>query len=428
MSKTILIGGGLSGLSAAIYLSQSGEQVELIEASPKLGGRTYSFFDNTNNTEIDNGQHILMGAYNETIKLLKIMGSENLPIYQKNLKINFIKKGGRQYKLSAPDIFYPINLLSALLKFNLLSWSEKLKFLNLLILLFFSLDKKAGSGILEEWLEINGQSPNSVKSFWEILCVGALNTKIDQASVEVFKTILKKLFFTGNKSSVIILPNVPLSELFIRPAVEYLRKRNVQLSLSEKLTGISCQGSELKKLITEKREITDFDNVVLAIPPSAISKIDNYHKLIDEKIAAIETSPIITIHLWMSDFSMENKFAGLINGKIQWIFENKGHFSIVISAADELINFENEKIYQIVKKELSEYFPGHNFENITSYRVIKEKRATFKSNNQNQALRKKNDSKCTGLYFAGDWTNTNLPGTIEGAILSGRNAALQILA
>lgn len=428
MSKTIVIGGGLSGLSTAIYLSRSGEKVEIIEASPKLGGRTYSFYDNINNTEIDNGQHILMGAYKETIDLLEIIGAENLPIYQKNLKIDFVIKGGRNYKLSAPDIFYPANLLISLLKFNLLGWSEKLKFLNLLILLFFSLDKKAVSGKLKDWLEINGQSSNSIKSFWEILCVGALNTKIDEASVEVFKTILKKLFFAGNKSSTIILPNVPLSELFIRPAVEYLHKRNVQLSLSEKLTGISCQGGELKKLITEKREITDFDNVVLTIPPVSISKIENYGDFINGNIAAIETSPIITIHLWISDFSLESKFSGFINGKIQWIFENKDHFSIVISAADDLINFDNEKIFASVKKELSEYFPGNNFENITSYRVIKEKRATLKSDNQNESLRKKIESKCSNLYLAGDWTNTNLPGTIEGAILSGREAAIQILA
>jgi len=117
MKKVIVISGGFAGLNAAACLSDSGYKVELIEASPKLGGRAYSFKDGEAGSVIDNGQHILMGCYKETLKFLKLISAEKNFSFQERLKVNFLNDQGKLFKLEATQLFYPLNLLFGLLNF-----------------------------------------------------------------------------------------------------------------------------------------------------------------------------------------------------------------------------------------------------------------------------------------------------------------------
>ena len=127
MSDYIVIGGGFAGLSAAVHLASRGKKVELIEASQKLGGRAYSFTDKSTGTVIDNGQHIMMGCYYDTIDFLKkIKTADNLD-FQKSLEINFVKAGGNSYKLKCPKRFYPFNLLRGILNYKAVSLKDRFK-------------------------------------------------------------------------------------------------------------------------------------------------------------------------------------------------------------------------------------------------------------------------------------------------------------
>lgn len=118
MKKGIVIGGGLAGLTAASYLSANGFNISLFEASPKLGGRAYSFYDPEFGGEIDNGQHLLMGCYKYTLDFFKLIGSyDNLEI-QENLSVNYVDKNNNNYYLNASSYFYPFNLLNALLNYK----------------------------------------------------------------------------------------------------------------------------------------------------------------------------------------------------------------------------------------------------------------------------------------------------------------------
>ncbi|MCH7972928.1 MAG: oleate hydratase [Bacteroidetes bacterium] len=102
MKKCVLIGGGIAGLTSAVYLSKSGINVELIESSNKLGGRAYSFKDPATGSIIDNGQHILMGCYKETIKFLRLINAEDNLIYQDRLSIPFLNNNSEIFKLLKP--------------------------------------------------------------------------------------------------------------------------------------------------------------------------------------------------------------------------------------------------------------------------------------------------------------------------------------
>lgn len=426
MAKCIVIGGGLAGISSAIHLQRDGNQVELIEASPKLGGRAYSFLDKKTNTEIDNGQHILMGAYKATLELLEIVDAAEIPEYQKRLFVNFRNRERVEFALKAPSIFYPLNLLFALFNYGALSFLEKYYLVILFVKIFFGKSSKLNEKKVTTWLKENKQSDNTITALWEMIGVGALNTNLNEASAELFHNILFRMFWKGNKSSTIVLPKVPLNKLFIEPVISFFQNYDIKYSVSEGVEKLELSGNIVTKIITEKKEITDFDQIVLAIPSFSLGQIESNKEIISNTIKEMETTSILTLHFWYEEQLFEEKFIGLINSKIQWIFKNKDHYSVVISASDYLNNTNNDEIAKMILNELSEYFGYFDHKKVTQQKVIKEKRATLKSNLKNEKLRKGIKSTIKNLQFAGDWTNTSLPGTIEGAILSGKYAAKRI--
>jgi len=426
MARCLIIGGGLAGLSSAVYLSKSGHDVELIETSPKLGGRTYSFLDKKTNTEIDNGQHIMMGSYENTLNFLKIIGADLFPEYQKNLSIEFIAKGGAKYSLNAKNFFYPFNLIKSIIGYKCLTNSEKFSVFRFFLKIFLVSESELKNKNVYEWLKENNHSENLIKNLWEIIGVGALNTKLNQASAILFNNLLQKMFFSGNKASTIVLPKIPLSKLFVQPCMDYFNKNGIQYSVSEKIEEMEFQDSRAVCVLSENRKITDFDHLILAIPSFAIPNIKANQQILNEKILSMETSSIITVHLWIKEKIFDEKFIGLLNSKLHWIFANEGHYSIVISSADDILDRTPEEIFELVLKELDLYFPQFNAQSISSYKVIKEKRATLKCSIKNESIRSNIKSEYSNLHFVGDWTNTGLPGTIEGAILSAKRVSRQI--
>jgi len=426
MAKCVVIGGGLAGISTAVFLSKNNHDVQLIEASPKLGGRAYSFKDKLTDDFIDNGQHILVGAYKTTFEFLRIIGTENLPYYQKKLQVTYVTKDGSRFSLKTPHTFYPLNLLQAILGFKLLRFNERIRIVKFISKLFFIGDKNLASKTVFEWLKENNQSEDSMKSFWDLLTVSTLNTPIDEASSLMFAKVLKEIFLNGNKASTIVLPKYGLSKLFCDPAEKYLKTNGANVSLSENIIKIETNGEKVLKVITNKREITDFDFVISAVPFYSLQKLFPELPFIKSVNKNLETSPIITIHLWLSENIFEEKFYGLINSRIHWIYKNKNHISAVISSADEMVELDSKEIYQICIEELRSYFPKFNNVVVKNYKVLKEKRATFESTPKSDEVRSKIKSPYNNFHLAGDWTNTKLPGTIEGAILSGKEAARKI--
>ncbi len=427
MAKCFIIGGGLAGLSTAVHLAKSGYKVELIEASSKLGGRSHSYLDKHTRTEIDNGQHIMMGAYESTFKFLKIIDAIHIPEFQKKLKIHFIDKKQKRFSLNADKGFYPFNLLLALLKFEVWNFSEKIKAIRLIVSLPFVDTIKLKNITIFDWLKLKNQSGNSIKTLWEVIGVGALNTKLSEAPANIFVSLLKKMFFKGNKSATMVLTKVPLSRLFVEPTKNFFAKNNIQFSLSEKIEKVEIENNKIVKIISDKRTIEDFDKIIFAIPPNSIKKIKSKQIIIKNDLMDYEFSPIITIHFWTKQKLFEEKFIGLFNSEIHWIFNNNTHYSIVISAADSLLKVKSKELLSYIYNELKSFFPKFNSDEVFSYRIIKEKRATLKCNFQNEKKRRELATDISNLYFTGDWTNTKLPSTIEGAILSGERVAKEII-
>lgn len=424
MKRCLIIGGGVAGLTAASILSSKKIAVTLIESSPKLGGRTYSFIDKETDTIIDNGQHIMMGCYKEALSFLKLIGAENNFHYQKNLLLKIIDRNKNQFNLDASTSFYPFNLILAIKNYNAFNFNDKISFILFLLRLPIISKNSLRKSTVREWLENENQNIDIIKNFWEILCVGALNTNLEKASAFVFYEVLMQIFFKGNFASTIILPKYGLSESIIKPAISFIEKNGGTIIASEIVREVFVKNQKIVLIKTDKMIYDNFDYIISAIPLYSLEKI------ITKKTLGInlelEYSTIVNIHIWLNDINLHDKFYGLLNSPLHWIFVKEKHINIVISDADYLADKSKEEIFKLVIDELIQYTSIVS-EDILQYKIIKEKRATIVP--AVDILNKRPDSRTPikNFFLAGDWTNTGLPSTIESAVKSGRIAAENVI-
>ncbi|NNJ52454.1 MAG: NAD(P)-binding protein [Ignavibacteriaceae bacterium] len=418
--KVIVIGGGFAGLTTAAYLVKNNYRAILLEASPKLGGRAYSFKDKETNTILDNGQHILMGCYFETLKFLNLIGATNNFYFQKKLEVNFVKENFDLQTLKAFPGFYPINLLIGLLNFKAISFGERLRLLKICAKLPFYSTKEYSELSIKDWLEIEKQPKNVQDAFWKILAVGALNTNIEKASAGIFINILKQIFFNGSKAASIVLPKYGLSESYSKNAEDFISENGGEIELAETVNQISIENNLINKIETANTSYTDFDFVVSAIPAYALSKIINDKIEID--FPDFNYSSILNIHLWLEENIFRGGFYGLINSPVHWVFNKDTHLNLVISDADHLVSKSDDETLEMVTIELKKFF-NLNPRSITHHKIIKEKRATFVPSADVLNDRPTQKTNIKNLVLAGDWVETKLPSTIESAVKSGRIAA-----
>jgi len=424
MKKCLVLGGGFAGLTSAVYLSKAGYKVELIEASPKLGGRAYSFKDAETGTEVDNGQHILMGCYKETLAFLEIINSLDKLEFQENLSIYFIKENSKLFQLRASKLPYPFSLLSALLNYKAISISDRILMLKFFLKLPFVSDKILEKQTVLQWLESEKQNENIRKAFWDFLSISALNTSPEKASAKAFLDVIKKVFLHGNKSAGIILPKSGLTETYCINSQKYIEARNGIIHLSERAEEIIFKENKIIKIKTGQREISDFDFVISSLPLYSLNKIIPAGNIFDNP--ALEYSSILTVHLWIKNNDIEKTFYGLIGSPVHWLFNHGSHLTIVISDADKFMELSGEEIFNICCEELDKYF-GIKCEDITNYKVLKDKRATYIPSNKLLGKRPSSETSIKNFFLAGDWIETGLPSTIESAVKSGKMAADMIL-
>ncbi len=423
MRKCVVIGGGFAGLSAAVYLSRAGVKVHLLEASPKLGGRSYSFREKTTGDTVDNGQHLLRGCYNYTLDFLKLLGTDNLLPFPNNLHVPFVDKNGKVYHLSTSSGFYPFNLLSAILKFNAVPLSDRFNAALFLGKALLYSDRELEKLTVLELLKKENQSERMIKSLWEIIAVGALNADMKEASAKLFVDILKQIFLTGNRSYKMLVPSAGLSKLYCEAATKIIEQNGGKVTCSAKIEKIKCTGNKIASVASNEMEHNDFDFVISAIPPYALDKILEPEFSNELNLEKFKTSPILSAHLWLKENSFSEKFYGLIESDVHWVFNHGSYISVTISGADKFNDLPHDKIKCIIFSELKKYFHFFNEDSVSYIKRIKEKRATIVPSPEIIRKRPGSRTRYNNFFLAGDWTDTKLPATIEGAVKSGKIAA-----
>lgn len=431
MQKEVsVIGGGIAGLSAAVFLADKGYKIRLFEASPKFGGRTYSFFDKTIEAEVDNGQHLLASWYKNTFDYLRIIGSLDKLEFQKKLRVNFIDNQANEYIFECPKLPPPFHLLAGIIKFKALKYQDKKALIRLVNLLKKQKVRDLENMKTDRLFSETGQTERLIRNFWEPFIIAVFNAKPIDTSAKMFADIIKTGFLEKGGSEL-VLPNDSLGNILVAPAIEYLKSKGSETFSNCRVTKINFEGNRISSIITEDNKEFKSNFYISAVPFFEFEGVFGesiYNRV--TKAGNLKPSPIVNIHLRFEeiiDDVFTERFVGLLGTNVQWVFRSSiDMLSLVISSAGEIAEMDKELIVETALKELKMCITGFENKKLKASRVIKEMRATFVPDKESLSSRPDNATIFENFFIAGDWTNTGLPATIEGAVKSAGNCASEI--
>ena len=436
----IVVGGGFAGLAAATRLAERGARVVVLEARPTLGGRATAFTDPATGERVDNGQHVLLGCYRDTFEFLARIGATDHVQVQDRLTVDMIDREGRASRLACPPLPPPFNLLGGLMTWSALGWRDRIAALHIRGAIKH-LDG-VGRGFtprqndtVREWLVRSHQTPRLIEMLWEPLAVAALNQSIDVASAPPFARALAEMLGRHTRDASLALPLKPLDEMYARPARAYIEKHGgeVRTNSPARIQVRGPEGSAPQCTVTVRGETLVAPVVVCAVPWFALSEVfvDPPASLRDTLDAADRTagSPIVTVNLWFDRIVTDHVLVGLPGRIMQWVFDKRrvfgeqaSHLSLVSSGAEKVVSLANDELIELAVREVNDAIPAARAATVRRAVVVREKRATF-SVAPGQPLRPATMTPIAGLLLAGDWIDTGLPATIEGAVRSGHMAA-----
>jgi len=418
--KVAVIGGGWSGFAAAVELTDAGIPVTVFEAAPNLGGRARGF--SRHGLTLDNGQHILLGAYSETLRLMRKIGLEEQQILRR-LSLRLETPG--HMKLATRSLPAPLHLLAGLLEADGLSWLERWAALAFVIKLRIIGFHAAPKTTVAELLA--AQPEKLVKLLWEPLCLAALNTPIETASAQVFLNVLRDSFSRSRNDSDLLLPRVDLSSLFPLAAAGYIRQRSGDVRLSEAVSSMAPSQNGIN--INDEH----FSHVICAVGPHNLSQllapIAAMAPLLDE-VSRIDYQPIATVYLqYPENIVLHFPMLGMSGGLGQWVFDRgalcgqEGLLAVVISAEGPHLQLPQKVLAMSIHQELEAILgplPAPRWQ-----QVIVEKRATFACTAN--LLRPRQATADARVFIAGDYTAGDYPATLEGAVRSGVQCATLLI-
>jgi hydroxysqualene dehydroxylase len=431
----VVIGGGCAGFAAATALAGRGARVLVLEARPGLGGRATAFTDPGTGERVDNGQHILMGCYADTLALLERVGASDRVRWQSGLKVSMIDRHGHQSTLALPALPSPLHVLGGVLAWDALSWAERISVLRA----GAAINPPAGghrrdtrtNETVRQWLTRIGQAPRLCELFWEPLALAALNQSIDQAEASSFLRVLERVFGPDPSSAALVMPAVPLDELYAEPAKRWLIERgsDVRVQSPAKLL---IEGDRLRG-VRVRDEMIASPLVIATVPWYAFQSLfDTPPASLAETLtnaSLLASLPIVTVNLWFDDAVMKEALIGLPGRHFQWVFDRRAivggeasHLSMISSGAETIVSLGNDELVRIALEEIREALPAARQARYRKGLAVRERRSTF-SLAPDAPPRPDTLTAIDGFLLAGDWIETGLPATIESAVISGHRAA-----
>lgn len=422
--KIAILGAGWAGLAAAVEATLAGHQTVVYEASHVIGGRARAIdgrLPDGTPVRLDNGQHILIGAYSETLRLLRRVGVDpQTALLRLPMTLRFADAGGLQF----PDWPTPLDALAGIVTARGWSWADKWSLLSQASSWHrqgFACEADTSVAQLCQRL-----SPRVLAELTEPLCVSALNTRPEQASAQVFLRVLQDALFGPSGSSNLLLPRVDLSALFPQAAAHWLAHHGGRLHLGARVESVLLQGSQWQV------RGDCFDAVILATPafesvrlleksapatPTAIAaKIRHW----TEVSRALRFEAIGTVYAWAAGavlaqpmLTLRSRVDPLASAPAQFVFDRgqlggpPGLLAFVVSASsDERVALQ-ARVLEQAQAQLGL--------TLRAVQTIVEKRATFACT---PGLRRPTTYIAPGLLACGDYVDGPYPATLEGALRS----------
>jgi len=417
MAVTHIVGAGVAGLSAAVTLAHAGRKIALYESSTHAGGRCRSFHDTTIDRMIDNGNHLLLSGNTAVMDYLRIIGAEDSLVGPEEPAFHFFDVATSERWCVRPNLG----------RFPWWVFSKK--------------RRVPGSSAIDylKAIKLSTATPNTrvtdvfdpegplFKRYWEPLAVSVLNTPADEGAALLLWPVLLETFGRGGKASRPLIAKTGLSDSFVDPALTYLENVGAKIRFGARLRGVrkSTDGSAISALnfADGDVELEKGDAAILALPAPVLGDI------LEEISPPQLHYPIVNVHFRLDTPPVSAapvNFMGVVGGTAEWLFMRDDIISVTVSAAKDLAKKSTSEIIALTWSDVSKALEiGESPPKLA--RVVKEKRATFAQTPQSLPLRANTDTTSQNLKLAGDWTNTGVPATIEGAIRSGKAAAKAIL-
>ncbi len=442
--RVAIAGGGWAGLAAAIELCRSGYKVTLFESAPQLGGRARSI--QWNNRTLDNGQHLMLGAYQTMLSLFQTLDTApeiNIDTRQlfdqipHHLLVLDAHNGSTVFDLQLPTFPAPLHLVFGIFKTRQLSLLDKYRLLTRFNRLLNTPIKTDLS--VSDWLCSANLPASYQKNILEPICLAALTTHPHQASAKAFQTVLQQTFNAPASHTDLLIPRTDLSSLFPALAEQFILHHGGEIKTRSKLSQLQIRNGRVESICVNDKS-QSFDQLILATPPnvtaSLLNKIDAT-SAICKQLDQLTFEPIATLYLQFNQaVHLPACMTGMVNGITEWVFERSvdGHADIlaaVFSARGEYLKLPPEQLTNQVLKELSHCIAS--LPELIDSKLIIDKRAAFQCHVNVDINRPEINTPIKNLKLCGDYiyiednNQPGLPSTLEGALRSGVKCAQTLI-
>ena len=423
--RVLVIGGGVSGLSASVDLVMRGIPVYLFEARPFLGGRIYSFRDPSTGEELDNGMHLVAGFYRYFMRFLSNIGRAGSIEFGPRLEV-VLADGKKRFRFRTCGLPSPLNLVCGLLRYRPFPKRD-------ILLLSRCLRRfRRGDDLLEgmsagELLTSFGISREAIRYFFRPLILSTLNAEAFEVASTIFVEMLRSILASRSSEVVLGHSTIPYSSLIAGPAANFITSRGGKIYLSSRVLSIRVEGDRVVSILdSQNREVEAFA-YILAVPPHEASLLLPHLREAGEW----DYSPIVSVDVWLREGALrliDEEMIGLTDGEFHWVFnrcsmvDGSRHITLLASGARDMMGRDKEDLIGAASRSLKELF-GIGRRDIEYARVIKERRATPLIAPGKNRARPPSRTRFKNLFLAGDWTSTGLPPTLESAAMSGFSAA-----
>jgi squalene-associated FAD-dependent desaturase len=442
--SALVFGGGVAGIAASARLAESGWNVTLLEARSSLGGRVFSFEDPGSGRILDNGQHVVVGACTNLLDFLDKIGARHLWHLQPHLDAAVYDRAGRLgrlYGITAPT---PMYLLPAFLSYPHLSWLDKLQATRCLVSAMFTPrhDPALEDMTFYDWLRARGQTDRIVSNLWNVLVEGTLNDNVRDVSASMGLMIVQEGLLAGKNAATIGYPIAPLMDALVRPAQTYLENLGVTIvsGTTVRCIHVDPEGS-VGGITVGDGSTMRADAYISAVPfwtlPNLVEGPLAESKTL-RRLSGLQTSPIVNVHLQYDRPVMKRDFCYFLDSPLQWVFNstriygdtNEGgqqSLSVSVSAAWDYIDLDRSDFARTIADEMLHAFPDARHARLLDAVVVKQRNATFRCTPGANRFRPGPHTESPNLFLAGEWANTGWPSTMEGALISGYNAAEAVM-
>ena len=403
--RIAVVGAGYAGMAAAATLAAEGAGVTVLEAGTVPGGRARRVL--SQGMALDNGQHILVGAYGELFRLMRMVGVPEDATLRLPLEIRYADG----FRLRAPRLPFGLGLLSGLMTARGLPAVERFRAVRFMQAMKAARFRLARDTTVEELLAQHAQDGAIGRWLWRPLCISALNTPPAQASAAAFLAVIRDALFGAPGASDLILPRRDLSQLFPEPAAAFVARQGGEVMLRTRVEDLSALRNK-------------YDSVIVAVGPHHLKG------LLPGAAHEYEYQPIYTCYLqYPRSTRLPFPMLGLDGGLVQWVFDRgaltgeHGRFACVISAQGGHQDLSHDELAGRCHEELARATPGLPAPEWSQ--VIAEKRATLSC--VPGLHRPRMETDVPGVFLAGDYTDPEYPPTLEAAVRSGVRAAARVL-